>query len=47
MTSRQVAEALGVPLSTYKNWEAGNCKPSELYIEKIVGIFGSFPTQSA
>lgn len=47
MSSRQVAEALGVPLSTYKNWEAGNSKPSDIYIEKMLGLFGSFPTESA
>ena len=47
MSGREVAEALGVPVTTYKNWESGNCRPSDIYIEKMQSLFGSFPTESA
>lgn len=46
MTCRKVAEKLGVPLTTYKNWEAGNSAPSDVQVEKMIQLFGNPPTAS-
>ena len=39
LTQRQVAEALGVPLSTYKEWEYGRKIQGEEYYVKMSEIF--------
>ena len=46
MTCREVAKKLGVPLTTYKNWEAGNSTPSAVHVEKMIQLFGNPPTPS-
>ena len=46
LSCREVAERLGVPLTTYKNWEAGNARPSPQNVEKMIQIFGTPPTAS-
>ena len=46
LTAREVAEKIGVPLTTYKNWEVGNSRPSSGHIEKLIQIFGNPPTPS-
>ena len=46
LTCRQMAEKLGVPLTTYKNWESGNSRPSPEMIEKMLVLFGNPPTKS-
>lgn len=46
LTCGEVAKRLNVPLTTYKNWEAGNSTPSEQNIEKMIQIFGAPPTPS-
>lgn len=46
LTARQMAEKLGVPLTTYKNWESGNSRPSAEMIEKMLVLFGNPPTKS-
>lgn len=39
LTQRQVAEALGVPLSTYKEWEYGRKIQGEEYYVKMSEVF--------
>ncbi len=46
LTIKEVAERLGVPVTTYQNWEYGNAKPSPQYIEQLIRIFGTPPTAS-
>ena len=41
LTCREVADRLGIPLTTYKNWESGNARPSEQNVEKLIQIFGT------
>jgi len=46
LTARQMADKLGVPFTTYKNWESGNsCPPPEM-VEKMLVMFGNPPTES-
>lgn len=46
LTCAKVAEKLGVTLSTYKNWEAGNSMPPAILVEKMIQLFGTPPTPS-
>ena len=46
LTCREVADRLGIPLTTYKNWESDNARPSEQNVEKLIQIFGTPPTVS-
>jgi DNA-binding transcriptional regulator YiaG len=46
LTCRQMAEILGVPYTTYRNWECGNSRPSPEMIEKMLVMFGNPPTKS-
>ena len=46
LTCREVAKKIGVPLTTYKNWEAGNSTPSAVHVEKMIQLFGNPPTPS-
>ena len=46
LTLREVAKRIGVPYTTYNNWEAGNSKPSTEYVEKLLAVFGAPPTKS-
>ena len=46
LTCAKVAEKLGVPLTTYKNWESGNSTPPAIQIEKMIQLFGNPPTPS-
>ena len=46
LTCSEVAKRLNVPLTTYKNWEYGNSKPSPQYVEQMIQIFGAPPTPS-
>lgn len=39
LTQRQVAESLGVPLSTYKEWEYGRKIQGEEYYVKMSEVF--------
>ena len=46
LTCKKIAERLGVPLTTYRNWETGNARPSPQNVEKMIQIFGTPPTAS-
>ena len=46
LTMAEVAKRVGVPYTTYKNWEAGNAKPSTENVEKLLEVFGAPPTKS-
>lgn len=46
LTIKEVAKRLNVPLTTYKNWEYGNSKPSQQQVEQMIQIFGTSPTPS-
>ena len=46
LTCRQIAEELGVPRTTYRNWECGNSRPPSEMIEKMQVMFGNSPTES-
>ena len=46
LSMREIAQRVGVPLSTYNNWEAGNSKPSTEHVEKLLEVFGAEPTKS-
>ena len=41
-TTRVTAEALGLPLTTYKNWESGRSRPNAEYAEKFKQLFADF-----
>lgn len=43
LLQKEVAEKLGVPLSTYANWEQGRTEPS---IEDIYKLFEVFETDA-
>lgn len=40
LTQAQAAKALGVGLSTLKNWEQGKTYPNQPAIEKICELYG-------
>ena len=40
LTQKQVAETLGVAVSTIKNWESGKTFPKQPMIEKLCELYG-------
>ena len=39
LSQKQVAEMLGIPVSTYANWEQGRTQPSVEDIRNIISLF--------
>lgn len=39
LSQKQVAESLGIPVSTYANWEQGRTQPSIEDIYRILNLF--------
>lgn len=40
MKQREAADAIGVSVSTLKNWEAGKSFPNQPMIDKICEVYG-------